>query len=113
MRRHFYNKRFLGRPFASHGDAVSELIGQSLEHPIEDLLVRHGISYRKTARLNRALKEALDLPRVPDFVILGTHLADVSGPACWMSRANGNRPRPSWTARLCWPKGGGAAGVTK
>lgn len=62
-------ERFLGRPFASHRDAVSKLIGQSLEQPIEDLLTRHGISYRKTSRLDRSLKEALRLPQVPDFVI--------------------------------------------
>lgn len=44
---------FLGRPFAGHRDSVSELVGDSLESAIEDVLTNAGISYRKTKRAER------------------------------------------------------------
>jgi hypothetical protein len=58
-------ERFLGRPFSSHRDSVSELVGDSLESAIEDLLTRWGISYRKTKRAERI--EGFD--QAPDFII--------------------------------------------
>jgi hypothetical protein len=58
-------ERFLGRPFAGHRDSVSELIGDSLESAIEDVLSRAGISYRKTKRAARI--EGFD--QAPDFII--------------------------------------------
>lgn len=58
-------ERFLGRPFAGHRDSVSDLIGDSLEASIEDLLIRAGISYRKTKRAERI--KGFD--QTPDFII--------------------------------------------
>jgi hypothetical protein len=58
-------ERFLGRPFAGHRDSVSELIGDSLESAIEEVLVKAGISYRKTKRAERI--EGFD--QTPDFII--------------------------------------------
>lgn len=58
-------ERFLGRPFAGHRDSVSELVGDSLESAIEDVLVMAGISFRKTKRAERI--EGFD--QVPDFII--------------------------------------------
>jgi hypothetical protein len=58
-------ERFLGRPFAGHRDSVSELIGDSLESAIEDVLTAAGISYRKTKRAERV--EGFD--QAPDFII--------------------------------------------
>ena len=58
-------ERFLGRPFAGHRDSVSELIGDSLESAIEDVLTSAGISYRKTKRADRV--EGFD--QAPDFII--------------------------------------------
>lgn len=58
-------ERFLGRPFAGHRDSVSELIGDSLESAIEDVLSRACISYRKTKRAERI--EGFD--QTPDFII--------------------------------------------
>lgn len=58
-------ERFLGRPFSSHRDSVSELVGDSLESAIEDLLTRCGVSYRKTKRAERI--EGFD--QAPDFII--------------------------------------------
>ena len=58
-------ERFLGRPFATHRDSVSELVGSLVESAIEDVLARAGISFRKTGRAER-------LPgfdQVPDFVV--------------------------------------------
>ena len=58
-------ERFLGRPFAGHRDSVSELIGDSLESAVEDVLAKAGMSYRKTKRAER-------LPgfdQTPDFII--------------------------------------------
>jgi hypothetical protein len=58
-------ERFLGRPFAGHRDSVSELIGDSLESEIEEVLSRAGISFRKTKRAERI--EGFD--QSPDFII--------------------------------------------
>ena len=58
-------ERFLGRPFAGHRDSVSELVGDSLESAIEEVLSKAGISYRKTKRAERI--EGFD--QAPDFII--------------------------------------------
>ena len=58
-------ERFLGRPFAGHRDSVSELVGDSLESVIEDVLVKAGISYRKTKRAERVP----GFDQAPDFMI--------------------------------------------
>lgn len=58
-------ERFLGRPFAGHRDSVSELVGDSLESAIEDVLANAGISYRKTKRAERI--EGFD--QSPDFIV--------------------------------------------
>ena len=58
-------ERFLGRPFAGHRDSVSEIIGDSLESAIEDVLSQSAISFRKTKRAERI--EGFD--QTPDFII--------------------------------------------
>lgn len=58
-------ERFLGRPFAGHRDSVSDIIGDSLESAIEDVLTREGVSFRKTKRAERI--EGFD--QTPDFII--------------------------------------------
>jgi hypothetical protein len=58
-------ERFLGRPFAGHRDSVSELVGDSLEAAIEDVLARQAISYRKTKRAERVA----GFDQAPDFII--------------------------------------------
>ena len=58
-------ERFLGRPFAGHRDSVSELVGDSLESAIEDVLTKAGISYRKTKRAERIA----GFDQAPDFII--------------------------------------------
>jgi hypothetical protein len=58
-------ERFLGRPFAGHRDSISELIDDSLESEIEDVLTSAGVSYRKTKRAERV--EGFD--QAPDFII--------------------------------------------
>lgn len=64
-------ERLLGRPFASHRDSVSELVGDILENAIEEVMSRSRISYRKTKRAER-------LPgfdQTPDFVVPNEHNA--------------------------------------
>lgn len=58
-------ERFLGRPFAGHRDAVSELVGEVMENAVEDQLRSAGISFRKTKRAERV--EGFD--QAPDFII--------------------------------------------
>jgi hypothetical protein len=58
-------ERFLGRPFAGHRDSVSELVGDSLESAIEDVLTKAGISFRKTKRAERIT----GFDQAPDFII--------------------------------------------
>ncbi|MFH1176483.1 MAG: hypothetical protein V1750_03675 [Acidobacteriota bacterium] len=58
-------EHFLGRPFAGHRDSVSDLVGDSLESPIEEVLARAGVSFRKTRRAERV--EGFD--QAPDFIV--------------------------------------------
>ncbi|MBJ7532725.1 hypothetical protein JDN40_01125, partial [Rhodomicrobium vannielii ATCC 17100] len=58
-------ERFLGRPFASHRDSVSESVGDVIESAIEDVLVKSGVSYRKTKRAERIA----GFDQAPDFII--------------------------------------------
>jgi hypothetical protein len=58
-------ERFLGRPFASHRDSVSELVGEVMESAVEQELRKAGISYRKTKRAEKL--EGFD--QAPDFVV--------------------------------------------
>lgn len=58
-------ERFLGRPFAGHRDSVSELVGDSLESKIEDVLNKAGISCRKTKRAERVP----GFDQAPDFIV--------------------------------------------
>ncbi len=58
-------ERYLGRPFASHRDAVSELVGEVMGNAIEDLLLRAKISYRRTKRAERIP----GYDQAPDFFV--------------------------------------------
>ena len=58
-------ERFLGRPFAGHKDSVSELIGDSLEVRIEEVLGNAGISFRKTKRAEKIA----GFDQAPDFIV--------------------------------------------
>jgi hypothetical protein len=58
-------ERYLGRPFAGHRDAVSELVGEVMENAIEDRLRAAGIPYRKTRRAERIP----GFGQAPDFCI--------------------------------------------
>lgn len=58
-------ERFLGRPFASHRDAVSELIGDLMEVAVEKELETAGVPYRRTGRAERIPGFEL----APDFLI--------------------------------------------
>lgn len=46
-------ERYLGRPYASHRDAISELVGDVMETAIEDQLSAARIPFRKTKRAER------------------------------------------------------------
>lgn len=58
-------ERYLGRPFASHRDGVSELVGDVMESAIEDLLAQAGVPSRKTKRAERVP----GFDQAPDFFI--------------------------------------------
>jgi hypothetical protein len=58
-------ERYLGRPFAAHRDAVSELVGEVMENAIEQHLRDAGVSYRKTGRAERIP----GFGQAPDFCI--------------------------------------------
>lgn len=57
-------ERLLGRPFASHRDSVSELIGDVMESAVEAELLGHGVSFRKTKRAERVP----GFDQAPDFI---------------------------------------------
>ena len=58
-------ERYLGRPFAAHRDAVSELVGEVMENAIEERLRKNGVSYRSTGRAERIP----GFGQAPDFCI--------------------------------------------
>lgn len=58
-------ERFLGRPFASHRDSVSELVGEVVEAAVRDLLTSHKISFREAIRAERIT----GFDQAPDFII--------------------------------------------
>jgi len=58
-------ERFLGRPFASHRDAVSEQVGEIIELEIERQLRAHGVRFHKTGRAERIP----GFDQAPDFLI--------------------------------------------
>jgi hypothetical protein len=58
-------ERFLGRPFASHRDAVSERVGEVVEGAIKDILTAAKVSFRETKRAERI--NGFD--QAPDFII--------------------------------------------
>jgi hypothetical protein len=58
-------ERYLGRPFAGHRDAVSEMVGEVMENAVEERLRHAGVSYRKTGRAERIP----GFGQAPDFCI--------------------------------------------
>lgn len=58
-------ERFLGRPFAGHRDAVSELVGGGLEAAIEQRLADRGVPFRKTKRAEKLS----GFDQAPDFIV--------------------------------------------
>lgn len=58
-------ERYLGRPFASHRDSVSELVGDVMESAIEERLARAKVSFRKTRRAERIP----GFDQAPDFFV--------------------------------------------
>ena len=58
-------ERFLGRPFASHRDAVSERVGDVIEAEIERQLHRYSVPFYKAGRASRIP----GFDQAPDFLI--------------------------------------------
>jgi len=58
-------ERFLGRPFASHRDSVSELVGEVVEVAVKDVLTNAKIDFRETKRAERIP----GFDQTPDFII--------------------------------------------
>jgi hypothetical protein len=58
-------ERFLGRPFASHRDSVSELVGEVVEAAIKDVLTGGKVSFREAKRAERIT----GFDQAPDFII--------------------------------------------
>lgn len=58
-------ERYLGRPFASYRDSISELVGDVMESAIEERLRRAKISFRKTGQAERIPGFA----QAPDFFV--------------------------------------------
>ena len=58
-------ERYLGRPFATHRDAVSEQVGDVMETAIEEHPTRARIAFRKTKRAERVP----GYDQAPDFFI--------------------------------------------
>jgi hypothetical protein len=58
-------ERYLGRPFASYRDSVSELVGEVMENAIEQRLRRARISFRRTGQAERIP----GFEQAPDFFV--------------------------------------------
>lgn len=58
-------ERYLGRPFASHRDSVSELIGNVMENAVREELRGAGVSFRETKRADNVP----GFEQAPDFIV--------------------------------------------
>ena len=58
-------ERFLGRPYATHRDSVSELVGEVVEVAVKDILTAARVSFRETKRAERIR----GFDQAPDFII--------------------------------------------
>jgi hypothetical protein len=58
-------ERFLLRPFASHWDSVSELVGEVVEAAVKEVLTAAKVSFRETKRAERIT----GFDQVLDFII--------------------------------------------
>lgn len=58
-------ERFLGRPYATHRDSVSELVGEVVEVAVKNVLADAKISFRETKRAERIP----GFDQAPDFII--------------------------------------------
>ena len=58
-------ERFLGRPFATHRDSVSELVGEVVEVAVKNVLSDAKISVRETTRAERIS----GFDQAPDFIV--------------------------------------------
>jgi hypothetical protein len=66
-------ERHLGRPFAGHRDAVSELVGEVMENAVEEQLRARSITFRKTKRAERIP----GFGQAPDFCIPDENMPSV------------------------------------
>jgi hypothetical protein len=66
-------ERYLGRPFATHRDAVSELVGEAMEGAVESRLHSAGVSARKTKRAERVP----GFDQAPDFIVPDENMPEV------------------------------------
>jgi hypothetical protein len=58
-------ERFMGRPFATHRDSVSELVGEVVEVAIKNVLTEARVSFRETKRAERLT----GFDQAPDFIV--------------------------------------------
>lgn len=58
-------ERFLGRPYATHRDSVSELVGEVVEAAVKDTLTEAKVSFREATRAERIP----GFDQAPDFII--------------------------------------------
>ena len=58
-------ERFLGRPYATHRDSVSELVGEVVEVAVKNVLADAKISFRDTKRAERIP----GFDQAPDFIV--------------------------------------------
>lgn len=58
-------ERLLGRPFATHRDAMSERVADIMEVPVEEALTRAGVPFRKTKRAEKLS----GFDQAPDFCV--------------------------------------------
>lgn len=66
-------ERYLGRPFASYRDSISELVGDVMESAIEERLRRARITFRKTGQAERIP----GFEQAPDFFVPTEYAAAV------------------------------------
>ena len=58
-------ERLLGRPYATHRDSVSELVGEVVEVAVKNTLTEARVSFRETKRAERVP----GFDQAPDFII--------------------------------------------
>ena len=91
----------MGRPFATHRDSVSELVGEVVEVAVKNVLTEAKVSFRETKRAERIAGFALQHFSYPNLSCLSVPILPDSGGNCATRHSGHLHQRLSSLRRGC------------